>query len=161
MFAPRYFPVRYFALRYWPNAGAAVVGDPRIVTTALEGGEITIYTADILAVEEGLTRLRDTTYTGVRSTVYTRGQKLVVRATAASIIVLIQAAEAWASTITETSLSGRQIDIRAVNVESVEERQTLPADQVWNGVRSRITVADHVIVLRSTAASVVLAVNVA
>lgn len=161
MFPARYFPARYYPLRYWPKVGVAPVGDPQIVATAYEGGQITIFTANILAVEEGLIVLRDTIYTGVRSTVYTRAHQLVVRDTAANIITAIEAAEAWASTITETSLAGRQIDIRAINVESVEERQTLPASAVWNGVRSRITVGDHVIAIRSAAASVVMAINVA
>lgn len=161
MFPARYFPLRYFPLRYWPKVGVAPVGDPQIVTTAYEGGQITIFTANILAVEEGLIELRDTTWNGVRSKIYTQGHQLVVRDIAANIITAIQAVEAWASTITETSLAGRQIDIRAVNIESVEERQTLPASTVWNGVRSRITVGDHVIVLRQTAANVVVVVNAA
>lgn len=151
MFAPRYFPVFYFAARYWPPGA----GESRVILTTLSGRAITIFTADILAVEEQLAQVKDEVYNGVRSKIFLADHEIIVRSTKAAVITAIQAVEDWASTIITTTLPGREIEARSTSIQAVEEQLTVVKDAVYTGVRSKIFLENHQIVLRATKAAVI------
>jgi hypothetical protein len=129
--------------------------------TTRAGREITFFTAEILAVEEGLIELRDTVYQGVRSTIFLDDHAIVVRSTKADVITAIKTVEAWASTIVVTTVRGREHEARAAEIEAVEEQITDTDSPIYQGVRSRMFLASHLVVVRSTADAVLALIDAA
>ena len=152
MFPARYFPVRYFAPRYWPVGGTAAPVTT-IVLTTLEGRQLDIFAAEVLAVEEQLTETGSPIYTGVRSKVYIEDHSYIVRATAAAVITLVQALDPFTATIVVTTVAGRQATILAAPIAAVEERITDLRSPIYAGVRSRLYLEEQIIDVRLTSAA--------
>jgi len=66
-----------------------------------------------------------------------------------------------AGQIVETNFAGQSVTIRATDVSTVEELNPLPRSEVYTGVRSRVYFGPHTVVVRSTAATVIAAINAA
>ncbi len=124
-----------------------------VVLTMIEGRQLDIFPGDTMAVEEQLTDVRSAVYTGVRSQIYVKHQRFIVRDTAANVITLVQAIDPFTATIVVTTTAGRQITILAANIAAIHELLQDVRSPVYTGVRSRLFLELHVIDVRLTAAA--------
>ncbi len=122
----------------------------------LAGREITFSLGEVIAVEEQLTEVRSSVYDGVRSRIYLEHQQIVVRETKTAVIAaLLAAGDTFATTtITVDTVPGREIEMKALEVEAVEGQLTDVRSPVYKDVRSNIFLSGHIIEVRETAAAV-------
>jgi hypothetical protein len=70
------------------------------------------------------------------------------------IVALLAAGDTFTTTITVDTVPGREIEMKAAEVEAVEAQLVDVRSPIYTGVRSNIFLADHVIEVRETAAAV-------
>ena len=155
MFAPRYFPVRYFAPRSWPP------GMQLIVLVGLGGKQLTIFPGQTIAVEEQLTEVNSPTYRDVRSKLYIEHQSFVLRADAVTVIGEVQTIDPFTATIVVTTTEGREITALAADIAAVQELIPEPRSPIYQGDRSRMFFGVHAIDVRLTADALITLIEAA